>query len=39
MTYYKSLSYKAQNLEFSLLETREFEMKLKNVFEKKYSRE
>ena len=39
MTYYKALSYKAQNIEISLLETREFEMKLKNVFEKKYSRE
>lgn len=39
MSYYKALSYKAQNIEISLLETREFEMKLKNIFEKKYSRE
>lgn len=39
MTYYKALSYKAQNMDISLSETREFEIKLKNIFEEKYSKE
>lgn len=39
MAYYKALSYKIQNMDISLLETKNFEMKLKAIFEEKYSKE
>ncbi|VEH39937.1 Uncharacterised protein [Fusobacterium varium] len=38
MSYYKALSYKAQNIEISLLETREFEIKLKIFLKKIFKR-